>query len=170
MPDPLRPLRLNAVELLRQPGATRHVAARIGAADLGVEHRSLDGDVDVEIELVTLDDRIAVAGTASAPWTSPCRRCLRGLSGVAVVEVDEQHQIEVTDPDAFAIENGQLDLVPTVRESVLLELDDERLCREDCAGLCPICGSDRNEDACGCDTGVTDERWAVLDQLVLDDE
>ena len=42
------------------------------------------------------------------------------------------------------IEDGQLDLAPMVREVILLELDLERVCRDDCAGLCPVCGVDRN--------------------------
>ena len=61
------------------------------------------------------------------------------------------------------------DLAPMVRESILLELDGDRLCAEDCAGLCPQCGVDRNEGTCDCVTDVRDERWAALDGLVVDD-
>lgn len=170
MPDPLRPLRVNAVELLRQPGATKRVETRIEAEALGVEHPSLDGDIEVAVDLDVLDDSIVVGGVVRARWASPCRRCLRDLTEVAVIEVDELHQIEMTDPDAFPIENGKLDLAPMVRESVLLELDSDRLCRHDCAGLCPQCGTDHNDGACDCDTEVVDERWAALDALVIDDE
>ncbi len=51
----------------------------------------------------------------------------------------------------------------------LLELDDERVCRSDCAGLCPKCGIDLNSGWCECDNEVKDHRWAALDGLVLDD-
>ena len=83
--------------------------------------------------------------------------------------VDERYQREVTDEDAYPIEGGQLDLAPMTRQLVLLELDDERLCRDDCAGLCPICGIDRNAETCDCDTTVKDDRWSALEGLVLDD-
>jgi uncharacterized protein len=99
-----------------------------------------------------------------------CRRCLTDLSGTAVAVVDELYQIEPLDPDAYLIEDGQLDLAPLVREVVLLELDTERLCREDCAGLCPVCGVDRNTTDCSCDTSVSDERWAALEGFVPDDD
>ena len=69
------------------------------------------------------------------------------------------------DPEAFPIENGQLDLAPMVREEVLLGVPDAPLCRDDCAGICPSCGADLNDGPCGCTTTVRDERWAVLDQL-----
>ena len=75
----------------------------------------------------------------------------------------------MSDDDAFPIEGDQIDLVPAVREAVLLELPDDVLCREECAGICPVCGIDRNQGTCECDTTVRDDRWAALDQLRLDD-
>ena len=91
-----------------------------------------------------MNDGIEVTGTVSAPWATVCRRCLVDVAGIAVGSVDELYQIEPLDPEAYLIEDGQLDLVPLVRETVLLELDLERQCRDDCAGLCPVCGIDRN--------------------------
>ena len=169
MPDPLRPLRVNALELLRQPGSTRTVTAVFPAAALDVDHPLLDGDIEVEYDLEALSDGILVQGTAHVAWRGVCRRCLRPLDGVDTATVDELYQVELTDPDAFPIVNHQLDLAPMTRESVLLELDAERLCREECEGLCPVCGGDRNETSCGCDVTVRDERWAVLDALRLEE-
>lgn len=169
MGDQLRPLRVNAVELLRQPGAVRAIDLTIGPAAVDVAHERLAGDVRIDLELESTNDAITVTGTISAPWEAPCRRCLRELDGVAVAEVDELYQREVTDEQAWPIEGGQLDLVPLVRQATLLELDAERLCAADCRGLCPVCGIDLNTGACGCVTDVRDERWAALDGLVIDD-
>jgi DUF177 domain-containing protein len=169
MSDPLRPLRLNALELLRQPGSARVIDAVVPADALDVVHPQLDGDVQVAYRLETRTDGIVVTGAANVRWRGVCRRCLRPLDGVDAVSVEEVYQVEPTDPDAFPIEHNQLDLAPMTRESVLLELAEERLCRDDCEGLCPVCGEDRNERSCGCDLIVRDERWAVLDALRLDD-
>ena len=84
-------------------------------------------------------------------------------------DIDELYQVEILHEDAYLIVDGQLDLAPMARQAALLELDDERLCREECAGLCPHCGVDLNVETCGCDTEVVDHRWAALDGLVLDD-
>lgn len=170
MPDPLRPLRFNALELLRQPGSERAVSATVDAGALGVDHRRLDGDADVDVDVVLLatDDGIVVRGVVQAPSRTACRRCLAEVEGPAIAEVEEHYQVEVTDPDAFAIEGNQLDLAPMARQSILLELDEEPLCRSDCAGLCPACGADLNAARCGCDTTVTDDRWAALSEIVLD--
>jgi uncharacterized protein len=168
--DQLRPLRINAVELLRQPGAERDVAVTLPPGPLDVVHDRLAGDISVALRLQALHDGIAVDGAVTVPWSTVCRRCLVEVTGSAVVEVDELYQVELLDPDAFRIDDGQLDLAPLVRESALLELDRERLCRDDCAGLCPVCGIDRNSSTCACDTAVRDERWAALDEIVLDDD
>lgn len=169
MPDALRPLRVNALELLRQPGSVREIEATLDAGELDLVHPLVQGDVDVRYRLESLNDGIVVSGTASVPWSGECRRCLRPLAGVEVVPVEELYQRELTDPDAFEIENNQLDLAPMTRESVMLALDDERLCGADCRGLCPVCGVDRGQTECDCDTSVRDERWAVLDELRVED-
>lgn len=168
MADPLRPLRINAVELLRQPGATRTVQVVIDADSLDAAHEHLDGEISVALRLTALNNGIGVVGTIDAPWATVCRRCLVDVDGVAVGEVDELYQIEARDPEAYLIEDGQLDLAPLVRETVLLELDRERECRPDCAGLCPECGIDLNAGPCGCDTTVLDDRWAGLEGFVPD--
>lgn len=167
------PLRVNAVELLRQPGAVRDVDVTLDPGTIDVEHDRLRGDVEASIRLVALNDGIEATGSVSARWSTVCRRCLAEIGGVAVAEVEEIYRPardgQPEDPDVVPIEGGQLDLTPVVRETILLELDTERLCRAECAGLCPVCGADRNEVACGCDTTVRDERWAALDDLVVDD-
>jgi len=162
-------LRVNAVEMLRQPGAVRAIGLTIDPAAVDVAHERLAGDIAIDLELESTTDAITVGGTISAPWQAPCRRCLREVDGVAAAVVDEVYQREVTDEQAWPIDGGQLDLVPLVRQATLLELDAERLCAGDCAGLCPVCGIDRNEGSCGCVTDVRDERWAALDGLVIDD-
>ncbi len=168
--DSLRPLRINAVELLRQPGAVRDVDAAVDPEALDAGHERVDGDIRVDLHLTAMNDGIEVTGTVSAPWATVCRRCLVDLAGVAVGQVDELYQIEPLDPDAYLIEDGQLDLAPLVRETALLELDLERQCRDDCAGLCPVCGIDRNAGSCDCDTTVVDDRWAALEDFVPDDQ
>jgi uncharacterized protein len=168
MVDISRQLKLNAVELLRQPGAIRIVEVTVEGEPIGVVHTALGGDIELGLVLEALNDGIAVRGSIGVPWVGVCRRCLVELVGIESVEIDELYQKTVIDPDAFIIEDGQLDLNPLVRETVLLALDDERLCRPDCAGLCPNCGTDRNLERCDCNTDVTDPRWAALDSLALD--
>lgn len=59
-------------------------------------------------------------------------------------------------------EESGLSLEDVVREQVLLSLPDRSLCREDCKGLCPHCGGNRNENNCGCEEKQVDPRWSAL--------
>jgi uncharacterized protein len=165
----LRELRVNAAELLRQPGAVKIVVVDVSGTDLDVDHDALDGDIAVDLELLALNDGIAVTGQVVAPWAGPCRRCLRELSGHAAADIRELYQVELIDEDAYPIHDNQVDLAPMARQAALLELDAEHLCADDCAGLCPVCGIDRNSAVCSCDATVRDDRWSALDGLVLDE-
>lgn len=56
----------------------------------------------------------------------------------------------------------ELDLGPFLREVVTLALPVQPLCREDCRGLCPRCGADRNSGDCGCEEAKPDSPFAAL--------
>lgn len=167
----LHQLRLNARELLRQPGLQKTIDLSLPASDLGIEDDRITGDIGVDLSATSNIDGVVVEGTITMPWRASCRRCLTVVVGTASIEVDEVYQDEVGDDvDTFPIEGDQIDLVPAVREALLIELPDDVLCREDCAGICPVCGTDRNQGSCDCDTTVRDERWAALADLELDDD
>jgi DUF177 domain-containing protein len=166
----LSPLVLNATELLRQPGSRRRVVTDIALADVELGDGRVTGDVAVDVTLESTLDDVVVTGLLRARHHDACRRCLREIDDVLEVTVDERYHVEPTPADdAFPIVNGQIDLAPMVREEVLLAVPDAPLCRPDCPGLCPICGADLAEGPCGCDTTERDERWAILDQLRVDE-
>ena len=160
------PLLVNVVELLRWPGTTKDLDVTVAAADLGFDDpRIVDEPVAITVRLESLSNGVSVRGTATARWAGECRRCLAPVSERASVDLDELYQRVREDPDAHVIENDQIDLLPMVRENILLAVPIGPLCREDCPGFCPQCGADLSEGACGCDGTVQDPRWAALDAL-----
>jgi len=65
---------------------------------------------------------------------------------------NRRDEIELERDDYMLFHDGRsLDLSDPVREALLLELPIAPRCRDDCKGLCPRCGGDRNTDACACD-------------------
>jgi uncharacterized protein len=168
-------LLVNVTELLRQPGLQRHVEACIPLAELDAEHPHLSGDVAVDVTLTSTLDDIEVVGRLTVAWSDECRRCLRPLADMLLVDIDERYAEpdptgrRVVAPEAFPIEHGQIDLAAMVREEVLLAVPDAPLCRPDCPGLCPTCGADLSAGPCDCPSDERDERWAALDQLNLDE-
>jgi len=52
-----------------------------------------------------------------------------------------------------------------LREFVLLALPMRKLCDENCKGICPACGQNRNQSECHCQTSVDNDRWAALKEM-----
>jgi len=160
------PLIVNVVELLRWPGTTKDLSVSISASDFEFnDARIVDEPVDIAIHLESLSNGISASGHAEARWHGECRRCLVPVSERVTVDFAELYQQIPEDPDAYAIVNDQINLLPMVRENVLLAIPLGPLCREDCPGLCPVCGADLAQGRCGCDTTVSDPRWAALESL-----
>ena len=162
------PLVLNVAELLRRPGTRRSVrtAADARGLTLGGDAAVPDGTpVEVDVVVESLGDGVTVNGEVRTTWAGVCRRCLGPASGPVVADVQELYQVRPTSEEAFSFDGEQLDLRPMVRELVLMELPAAPLCRPDCAGLCPVCGVDRNTVQCECETDDRDPRWAALDAL-----
>jgi uncharacterized protein len=124
-----------------------------------------NASVSVTVTLEAIEGGIVAVGRVEAPWVGECRRCLAELSGEVVADVEE---VFVADPEegvTWPIERNQIDLEPMVRQAVVLELPLAPLCRDDCQGLCPLCGADLNQGACACPAATGHSAWSALDVL-----
>jgi uncharacterized protein len=134
------------------------------------DSRVPDGaEAEVDLRVEPYAGGLMVTGTVTAPWVGVCRRCTEAAGGILEVPVQERFcdppaRDEPEDEEAYPIVDDAIDLAPLVHEAVLGELPLAPLCREDCRGLCPWCGIDRNEEQCAC-VAPPDPRWASLDVL-----
>ena len=98
----------------------------------------------------------------------PCVRCL-GDAGLDIAVSDRQYQATNPEDDEELrtpyLQDDRLDLSAWARDAVALALPDQILCREDCAGLCPMCGRDLNVDPHEHEDEGADARWAKLAEL-----
>jgi uncharacterized protein len=128
--------------------------------------------VTLDLRLQSVNAGIVATGTVSARWEGECRRCLRPVTGRLEVAVQEVFEAEPIEGETSKLDVDRIDLEPLARESILLELPLAPLCRDDCAGLCPVCGADRAETAltggCGHEEPAVDLRWAALDEIRFD--
>jgi uncharacterized protein len=98
----------------------------------------------------------------------PCFRCLDD----AVLELPiDAREYQATNPGEAEelksqyLEADLLDLSAWARDAVALALPDKILCRPDCAGLCPVCGKNLNDEPHTHEEATTDSRWAALEAL-----
>lgn len=164
---PSRPFVVSVAQLLRAPGDRRREVCRGPLPGLAVTASGVPegADVTVEVILDAVPGAVVATGRVSAPWHGPCRRCLADTGGTLGVDVREVFEEEPDPEQTYPIQGDRLDLEPLARDTVLLELPLAPLCREDCAGICPTCGADRNVAPCRCDEAQQDPRWGALDAL-----
>lgn len=162
-------LRTNVADLLHRPGSRRTLRIETPVAGLSVAGSAVPEDepVVVDVLLERVAEGIVVRGVVDAPWRAGCSRCLQPVTGSVHAEVRELFEPEPLEGETYPLEHDHVDLALPVRDAVLLELPVAPLCRDDCAGLCPSCGADRNTDPCTCALDTADPRWAALSQLEL---
>lgn len=145
--------------------------------ELDVDGVVLVDDVEFAGETAKIDEKAHVRGTIAARAEIACIRCLEPVSQKIEIEFDDvfvdaadepsddELVLEGEDLDQAFVPDGKIDLTEVVREQILLELPEQLICREDCKGLCPKCGSNRNLIDCRCYEDELDPRWSALKDL-----
>jgi uncharacterized protein len=122
---------------------------------------------------------VRIQGRYSVELGAQCDRCLgrarfpldagfdlfyRPASNIAR---EEEVEIDEGEAEIGFYEDGGLELEDILREQVVLALPMQRVCSEDCKGICPVCGRNRNETACDCKIEASTYRWGALRNLEL---
>jgi DUF177 domain-containing protein len=134
----------------------------------GQRYEATPATIPVELEISQPSGATVFDLQLHAHLSGACMRCL------GFAEVDRPVTArEFFDPDAPVsddlhsdyVVNHHLQLSRWVRDAIALELPEQILCREDCAGLCPVCGKDLNEEPHEHLERDPDPRWAALEGL-----
>ncbi len=124
-------------------------------------------------ELSSSTMEIRVKGHLAVRMEAECDRCLEAASFPIDTDFDlvyrpvpdfsaEEVIVAEDESEVGYYRGGGLELADVLREQVLLALPMQRICREDCKGICPVCGENRNLVLCNCQQRLPDDRWSVL--------
>lgn len=147
--------------------------------DVLVEEMELSGDpirfADIQVKgvMVGAEERVNVRADVAATLLSRCVRCLGPVEMPIRAQIDAvfARAMDPDDPDLYVFEASTIELTDPVRDALILELPIRILCREDCKGLCPVCGADRNAVSCACqEGGEVANPFAALKEFLHDDE
>jgi DUF177 domain-containing protein len=162
---------LDTHELERRPGALKLVRTNVEAPEnlgIGVIGVPAGSPVELDLRLESVVEGVLVTGAASVAISGECVRCLGAI--VDGLEIDVQELFiypgnEAAEEEASRLEGDLIDLEPLLRDAVVLELPFQPLCAPDCAGLCPQCGANLNDDPEHSHEAPLDPRWAALGRL-----
>lgn len=158
-------MKLQVEESLRSPGERVSFEGQISPETWEHEFPFNAFTEPVGVEGVYYFDgqRLHVEGIITTRGHYTCTRCLD--------ETDMTHKVafhdvfmraDVADDDALVYDGKTVDVLPLVRDTLIIEVPYQVLCQEDCQGLCDRCGCNLNHSSCQCDDAETDPRWAAL--------
>ncbi len=144
----------------------------LGRSELvGVGGVSWSGRVVRDLAGYRLEARLSYQQTLT------CTRCLAPVTRPVEDEIElaieasasepmlGEHELRSSDFKTLFLEGDELDTTPILMEQLQLNIPMKPLCREDCAGLCPQCGADRNQAPCACAGSDVDPRWQALERF-----
>lgn len=158
---------------LANPGQTYPFEAKTTIAEMEVQGDPLKfEDIVIKGEIIGSEDSVNVAAEISAVAHARCSRCLGPMTLPVTATVNENfvRTPDPEDPDQYELLGHQIDLDPLVTDALLLEIPIRFLCSEDCKGLCPVCGVNRNLVSCTCHEGVENENPFSALKAMFDNE
>jgi len=130
--------------------------------------------IECEGRISRLEQGFFLQGELRYGQTLLCDRCLNEVDDEVrerlefliqiggPVPMEEEHELEEEELGLLRLEGDVLETDPLVLEQVRLNVPMKPLCRVDCKGLCPQCGTDLNREPCACRQHEIDPRWAAL--------
>jgi len=141
------------------------------------ERVSLTAPAAVNGKVRLSGNQVFVNGHIETRAQVECDRCLKPielpvnadftLEYISGSDYETSQVAELTEAEmSVSVFDGQaIDVDEIVKEQILLTVPTRMLCREDCRGICPECGADRDTGECNCVTNDIDPRWAALKNL-----
>jgi len=141
--------------------------------------QGLDGPLVAHLTIERMGKRFLVKGTIRTVLKLQCDRCLglysKGLESgyqlllepmASVMDSEEEVELVEDDMGIDLLPSPEVDLEDIVKEQIYLSLPMKTLCKEDCLGLCPVCGIDLNQGKCTCHVSKGHPAFMKLKRLL----
>lgn len=180
-------------QLTEIPEEGLDVADEVQLDELGLlpEEAQVCGPLSLSARLTNVGGHVYVEGVIDGTFVRECVRCLTRYEAYAEVpftaayqgsdptvrsrgratkdlhqESDDEGISEISDQedDLYVCAGDRVELAEMLREHIILSTPMQSLCREECRGLCPVCGHDRNEEPCSCIDAPKTNPFAILQE------
>ncbi|HEY3997963.1 MAG TPA: DUF177 domain-containing protein [Candidatus Xenobia bacterium] len=143
-----------------------------------LEGVDLVGPVHFDLKLTNAGSRILVEGIVEATARVQCARCVETFDLHEKIDIHEEFlpsgseelpkgpDLHPEELSVFIYDEDRIDIEEVIRQNIIAALPIQPLCRPDCGGLCTVCGVNRNETPCQCETKTVDPRWKGLEKFI----
>lgn len=171
--DTPAPLDLRSLELA--PGEARELQIAVSVDDVAIAgqyYRSVPREPSARLEVTQSSSGWHFRMWVAIAMVGPCWRCLTEATVPLDADVRDYAAFGRAgskgfdeDLDSEYLDGEALDVTAMARDALVDLLPATILCRPECAGLCPTCGSDLNAGPCDCPPPAPDSRWAALEVI-----
>jgi uncharacterized protein len=130
------------------------------------------GNFKLDMELAKARNQVIINAGLELNANFECDRCSSQYHAVINTEFqmvfifgkvpEENENLNIV---YLPCETDKINLKDEIKDYAILAIPMKKLCREDCKGICPACGTDLNEGSCKCSENKTDTRWLPLQDL-----
>ncbi|NMA66463.1 MAG: DUF177 domain-containing protein [Clostridiaceae bacterium] len=166
-------MKIDLTSIIKNNGGTIKISVKENFDDFRKDIGTVTFTSPVEFNgsVTNFNGMLILKGTAKVDYKSVCDRCGEKIEKSLAVNIEEDivehskaEDIENNpDDDRFTFTGNMLDLDKILADCLLTSLPMSHICRDDCYGLCPICGKRMNSDSCSCgENDPVDPRFDVL--------
>ena len=164
-------MKLELIDILVNDGAASDFEGDIYLQDneLSKSGVSFAGPLHIKARAENIGLQVILSVSVSTKISTICARCLKEIFKDVDFEFTERIAAKGTDDKVdeeiiFPV-GSEVDIDELVLKNFITVSPVKYLCKEDCKGICPKCGADRNQTDCGCDSDALDPRFDILNDL-----
>ena len=163
-------------QLRLEPGVERSVEVPVAVPQLelgGVAYHAPAAPPIARVDITRVISGLLMRLRLHTTISGPCHRCLEEATVPVSIDARE-YQSDHPAPGAEAeevcdyLQGDELDISTWAADAIVLSMPHKILCKEDCEGLCPSCGTNLNTAECTCPPPEVESRWSALQRLVDD--
>ena len=160
---------INFSDLLSKRNRKKQISLSFKLEPLEFEGEEIRAIEDVKVEGVATsnEDVIVVNASIKTKLQLTCSRCLDTFIYPIDIDIEERftNDIDLQQDGTMFVEGDSLDITEIIENCIISTLPIKRLCKDDCKGLCPECGVNKNVENCSCLDYDVDIRLTKLREL-----
>ena len=162
-------MKINIASVLKNEGASKQFSGNVelGMFDFMGSTLEFKTPLCVEGKIHNIGGTLEVSAQITGEYFTQCSRCGKEVREDFSADLFESMENDFSDidPECISVSGNVIDISGSIDACIFNNIPLQFLCSEDCKGLCPVCGTDLNENECNCEKEVYDPRFAIFRNL-----